>query len=337
MEITELDPFDDRALRDWYDVYLAAQSAEREFHQAYAFEEVRSGLRRPGPAWRRRPLQARTGGEVVGVAGVTLPLLENTSMVEVEVEVRPDHWRRGVGTALLARAEEIARAEGRSLLVGTAAYPYDAPADGAGTRAGEFARSRGFSFGLGDVQRVLDLPVAAALVDALEAEATPHHRGYSFRQYRGLPPDDVLPGLAALRAAVETEAPTGEIARERGAGDPDVARAEEEALTAQARTRWTTVALAPDGSVAGYTDLVVPAHDPPWIYQWGTLVWSAHRGRRLGLALKVRNVAWVQRALPDRRAVRTWNAEVNAPMVAVNEALGFRPVERMGEFQKRLD
>ena len=32
----------------------------------------------------------------------------------------------------------------------------------------------------------------------------------------------------------------------------------------------------------------------------------------------------------------TWNAEVNAHMVAVNEQLGFEPVERLGEFQKRL-
>lgn len=336
MEITELDPFDDVQLQAWYDVYLAAHRAEREYHQAYAFEEVRSSLRNPGAAQRRRPLLARLDGEVVGVAGVTVPLHENTSTVEVEVGVRPDRWRCGIGTALLARAEDIARSEGRPLLVGMASYPHDAPADGSGTRAGEFARSQGFRFGLGDVQRVLDLPMPAELVEQLVSRAAGHHEGYTFRQLSGLAPDDLLPALAGLRAAVETEAPTGEITRERGTVDLDVARAEEQALADQGRTRYTTVALAPDGSVAGYTDLVVPDFHPPWIYQWGTLVWSAHRGHRLGLALKVRNAAWVQRLFPDRRAIRTWNAEVNAPMVAVNEAMGFRPVDRMGEFQKRL-
>jgi hypothetical protein len=34
--------------------------------------------------------------------------------------------------------------------------------------------------------------------------------------------------------------------------------------------------------------------------------------------------------------VHTWNAEVNTHMVAVNDALGFRPVEYLAEFQRRL-
>ena len=32
----------------------------------------------------------------------------------------------------------------------------------------------------------------------------------------------------------------------------------------------------------------------------------------------------------------TFNADVNAPMVAVNDRLGFRPVQWMGEVQKTL-
>ena len=32
--------------------------------------------------------------------------------------------------------------------------------------------------------------------------------------------------------------------------------------------------------------------------------------------------------------MHTWNAEVNEHMIGINERLGFRPVERMGEFQK---
>lgn len=32
----------------------------------------------------------------------------------------------------------------------------------------------------------------------------------------------------------------------------------------------------------------------------------------------------------------TYNAEVNAHMIGVNEALGFRPVARLGDFQKKL-
>ena len=34
--------------------------------------------------------------------------------------------------------------------------------------------------------------------------------------------------------------------------------------------------------------------------------------------------------------VFTYNAEVNDHMIAVNEQMGFRPVARLGEFQKKL-
>jgi GNAT superfamily N-acetyltransferase len=312
VEIGELDPFDDAALEAWYEVYRAALTEGRDYHSAYAFEEVRGALRSSTPSERHRPLLARLGGEVVGVVGTWIPQPENRSMLQLQVCVRPDRWGEGIGSALLAATERMAHEEGRTVLVGEAAYPYEAPVDGSGTRAAEFARRHGFGFGLGDVQRVLDLPVPAGLLQELVTRAAPRHHGYTFRQFSGSAPDELVPGLAEMRGAVATEAPTGDIARERGTVDLHAFRADEAALSQQGRTRYTTVAFGPEGSMAGYTDLVVPRFDPTWVYQWGTLVWSGHRGHRLGLALKARNVAFLQRELPDRKAIRTWNAVVNS-------------------------
>ena len=61
-----------------------------------------------------------------------------------------------------------------------------------------------------------------------------------------------------------------------------------------------------------------------------------HRGHRLGLATKAANLLRLQRHRPDLREVRTYNAESNTHMVAVNDAMGFLPVERLGEFERRL-
>jgi GNAT superfamily N-acetyltransferase len=44
---------------------------------------------------------------------------------------------------------------------------------------------------------------------------------------------------------------------------------------------------------------------------------------------------WLQ-ARHDASIVHTWNAEVNPPMLAVNQALGFRPVEYLGEWQREV-
>ncbi len=60
------------------------------------------------------------------------------------------------------------------------------------------------------------------------------------------------------------------------------------------------------------------------------------RGRRLGLAVKVANLRLLQAERPDIEVVSTYNAESNRHMIEVNERLGFRPVARLGEFQRRL-
>lgn len=48
-----------------------------------------------------------------------------------------------------------------------------------------------------------------------------------------------------------------------------------------------------------------------------------HRGHRLGALVKAAVLRELTASLPQVRRVSTVNAEDNAPMVAVNEALGF--------------
>ena len=52
--------------------------------------------------------------------------------------------------------------------------------------------------------------------------------------------------------------------------------------------------------------------------------------------MKVHSLRRFQEERPGRRTLYTFNAEVNTHMIAVNHALGFRPVQRLGEFQKKL-
>jgi RimJ/RimL family protein N-acetyltransferase len=89
--------------------------------------------------------------------------------------------------------------------------------------------------------------------------------------------------------------------------------------------------------VVAYTDVATTIHEPGRAYQWGTLVRPDVRGHRLGLAVKVANLRLLQAERPDIEQLTTYNAEVNAHMGAVNDRLGFAPVGRLGEFQRRLD
>jgi hypothetical protein len=112
-------------------------------------------------------------------------------------------------------------------------------------------------------------------------------------------------------------------------------RNSEERLERQGRHQRRTVARAPDGSLVALTEMLASDEQTEIGWQGGTLVLPEHRGHRLGMATKIANLHQYVADFPDVRTVHAWNAEMNGPMVAINEALGFRPVEYLAEMQRK--
>jgi thymidylate synthase (FAD) len=69
-----------------------------------------------------------------------------------------------------------------------------------------------------------------------------------------------------------------------------------------------------------FTELVASDGLPERLVQWETFVLAAHRGHRLGTLVKTAVLRRVAAELPQARRVVTTNAEVNGPMIAVNDA-----------------
>ncbi|MFV0405376.1 MAG: hypothetical protein ACK5LN_00900 [Propioniciclava sp.] len=65
-----------------------------------------------------------------------------------------------------------------------------------------------------------------------------------------------------------------------------------------------------------------------------TLVRADHRGHRLGMLVKTANLAQLQRLNPFAERIHTWNAAENAPMLAINLALGFQTVAVHGGWHR---
>jgi GNAT superfamily N-acetyltransferase len=336
-DLRPLDSSDPEALAAWHATYLAAETHERRHPTPWMLEEMRADF-----------LGSRTGeeflpfgrydddGRVVACSLLVLPLKDNLHVAWGSAWTHPDHRRQGHGSAMLEHLAEVARERGRSTLTTEVAVPYESPEDGAGHPDADFVLRRGFALDLSNVVRVLDLPADAARVQRLAAEAAPFHRDYTLRQFKGRIPDDIADEFGRLVGSLMTEAPSGVVAKEPELLDVERIRADEEVFAASGRTKYTTVAVADDGTLAAYSELVVPRHDPGHVFQWGTLVAPRHRGHRLGLAMKAHNLLWLAGEEPQRTALVTVNAEVNTHMIAVNEALGFRPVERHVELHRSL-
>ena len=336
--IEAVDPSDPVAFAPFHDVYTAANrhGPQGEFATVWQPDEVRAAMADPDPRIFRLGWAGWVDGHVATSGWMSGSTLDNLDLLHVLVCCAPGDRGHGYAAEMLAHLEQEARARGRGRLVAEVNWLYDLGTDGAGSAELAWAQQNGFALGLVDVQRRLALPVPDDRLAGLAAEAAPHHDGYTLRSFVGPVPDDLVEGWAALSATLATEAPMGDIEREDEALDVDGIRAEETLLEKQGRVKVGTAAVAPDGAVVAYTDLVLTVHESERAYQWGTLVRTDHRGHRLGLAVKVANVRLLQETQPQISTVVTFNADVNAPMVAVNDRLGFRPVQWMGEVQKTL-
>lgn len=337
LEIVPVDVHDAGDFDAWHAAYFEADRFGREdLATAWQLEELRVQMQHPGVRQWLAGFSGLVDGRVVTTGCIGTPLLDNLELASVWVNTVPGARRRAHGSAMLAHLEGVARGRGRTLVDSETHWPYDGGEDGVGTPGPDFLRRHGYALGLGDIYRLAGLPVADEVLDRLAADAAPHHATYTLRSWVGPVPDDLVQGWAELTASLMTEAPMGDLQREPERADPAVVRESEAVVAKQGRTKYNTVALDADGTVVAYTDIASSAHEPDRAYQWGTLVRRADRGHRLGLGVKVANLRLLQQEMPEIRRLVTYNAEVNSHMIGVNELLGFRPVERMGEFQKRL-
>ena len=337
LTITDLDPFDDAELDEWHAVYDAAQKFGRAATATpWERDELRAQMQEQARRRFRHGLCGRVDGRIVVTGYVEGSLLDNLELAELQVNTHPEHRRRGHGTEMVARCEEVARQRGRSTVLAMVDWPYSGHPEGDGEPGIEFGRAHGYAMALVEIQRRLELPVEDETLDRLAASAAEKHAGYTLRSWSGPVPDDLLQGWAELTSSLMTEAPMGDIDREPEAPDPQRVREAEALAQAQGRELYASAALDAEGTVVAYSNFGVSTEGSPRAYQWGTLVRTVHRGHRLGLAVKVANLRQLQQARPDLGQVVTWNAEVNAHMIGVNEEMGFVPVERAGELQKRL-
>jgi hypothetical protein len=95
------------------------------------------------------------------------------------------------------------------------------------------------------------------------------------------------------------------------------------------RMGWVWTACArhdATGKLVGFTQLVA-TRARQWLgQQWDTGVDPAHRNLGLGRWLKAANGLRLIQERPEVTTIETWNAGVNAAMLAINSAMGFRPV-----------
>jgi RimJ/RimL family protein N-acetyltransferase len=124
------------------------------------------------------------------------------------------------------------------------------------------------------------------------------------------------------------------VAWEAEAVDAAQVRAIESARDARLRrTHHSGVVHAATGRLVGWTHLVLTGGQDRHAWQDTTIVDPDHRGRRLGLLVKIENLRYALRRESGLQVIDTFNAAENDHMISINEAIGFRRVDMWTQWQ----
>jgi GNAT superfamily N-acetyltransferase len=255
--------------------------------------------------------------DAAGIGGwylLELPGRDNGHLGLLDLSVRPQRQRHGLGTALLRHAAGRAVAGGRQLLAGVAWA--DSPGEA-------FARASGATWGLNEIRRAMDtdaLPPErrAGLRDAAQAASA----GYSLISWAGPTPEQHLDRVAVLNRAGD-DAPH-DPSRQELMWDAARVRATDQRARVHGMLPYTVMACHDaTGEPAGLTMVEVGPELPEWGFQALTAVAREHRGHRLGLRLKLAMLDLLGRQEPQVKHIMTSNAETNGHMIGINETLGY--------------
>jgi mycothiol synthase len=329
-----IEPFDANTADE--SVILGAHRASVDLESEFFPDDPEASLEYHRRAWEAPSGSHRSdfrfvavdGEETVGMVNVATWIDHRESGLIIPA-VRRNHRRRGIGTALFLEGMDALERAGRSKLI------VDIPKESFGESVAERI---GLKRALRErINQLLVSEIDWKLMERWIDSARERAHAYELVFWQPPFPDDQLEEWCGICDVMNT-APIDDFDLEETVMTPAKWRSIEANLDARGYVIRSAIAVhGPTGRFAGLTTLMAQRHRPGIAQQDDTVVDPEHRGKGLGRLLKASMAKRFFAEFPDVTRINTGNAGSNAPMLKINEEMGFKTVLEISAWQGAID
>ena len=257
--------------------------------------------------------------KIIGWAGFatvaeTSPEYEqNKHISEGNIVVLYTHYRKGIGTALLKIFVQEAQARNKTVIeIGTENDSGKA-----------FLKKHGADLTIEGAENRLELEdVDWDLMQSWVDEGPKRAEGVTIESFYEVP-EEILDEYCEMYTTCGNMAPQGDV-EYRMNMNGKLRRENEQRWKEIGYINYTLISREKDGKISGLTEIFHDPRDGDRILQELTGVLPEFRGRGLGKWLKAEMILQIKENYSKAKKIITGNADVNAPMLSINERMGFK-------------
>jgi len=307
--------------------------ALREMHPRRAFlttEEFR--VRFAQPQMERHFFGLMDGdGELVAL-GLSMWWVDGTNphLVFLQNFVRPDMREQGLGRSVLRRILDITVERGRSMLIVDVVDTVP---------AGEaFALAVGADLGIREHMNsvaVADLDIG--MLERWCGEGPVRAKGYELLAWTDGYPDVHHGQIARLFVMADEDMPFEDAAFDPQAETAETVKERLDRSEGVVERITSVVRHVASGAIVGFSEIMMLQKGNPTLSTTLTVVDRGHRGHAIGKWIKADAILRGIERYPNVTHIETENAFSNAPMLGINDAIGFKPEHTNKSYQAAVD
>jgi GNAT superfamily N-acetyltransferase len=257
----------------------------------------------------------RIGTLFYGIMKESSPSFEgNKHLIQYDLALLPEYRQKGIGTRAVKMLYDFAVENEKTVLI-AGSNEIDGKA---------FLNAIGAQTALSGVENRLHYDsVDWQMIEEWGSEGPQKSPETKLEFFYSIP-EEIIEPYSKIYTETLNQQPFGDLDINDIVFTPESLREVEKRNKELGRTHLTYITVEPNGEISGLTEMLYIPERENMIVQLLTGVRQEHRGRGLGKWLKAVMMLRIKEEFPQVSIITTDNATTNAPMLSINNRLGFK-------------